>query len=143
MKKTKCSHLFKTQGVDTDIDISDMFSLQAALQTALAAKGKAVDPASASFKDKVDDITRQWRNMNMEMAELLERLPFKEWKTYSEEEKAGKLSPEEKLEIWYEYIDVFHFFLNIGLQLGIDGPMFKKLFVTKNMENLERLKKGY
>jgi dimeric dUTPase (all-alpha-NTP-PPase superfamily) len=79
----------------------------------------------------------------MEMTELLDRLPWKEWKTYTEAQKAGFLSEEDKLETYYEYIDVFHFFMNVGLALGIDGDTFEKLYITKNKENFDRQARGY
>ena len=143
--ENKCSHLF-AQEVDVDeITIERMFEMQLELQDRLADKGRALYYKSphTSFRDRVNDITTQWRNMNLEMAELLERLPYKEWKTYSTEQKVNFLNNEHKLETFYEYIDVFHFFLNVGLALGIDGPTFKKLYATKNKENFDRQKRGY
>jgi dimeric dUTPase (all-alpha-NTP-PPase superfamily) len=89
----------------------------------------------------VADITTQWRNLTLEFAELLERLPYKEWRTYTTEQR--ELSKEELLEVKYEYIDMFHFFLNIGISLGIDGVEFEKLYVTKNKENFNRQNRGY
>ena len=77
------------------------------------------------------------------MAELLERLPYKEWRAYSPEQLADYISEEHKLETFYEFVDVFHFFLNVGLLLGIDGPTFKRLYYTKNAENFERQNRGY
>jgi len=140
--ENKCSHLYD-QKVEFDPTIEVMLKMQAQLQKKLAEKGRAIDYENATFKERVDDISRQWRNMNLEMAELLERLPFKEWKTYTEDQKAGFINDEQKLEIWYEYIDVFHFFMNVGLALGIDGLTFKKLYATKNRENFDRQTRGY
>lgn len=101
-----------------------------------------MDYKGATFKGCVDDISVQWRNMTLEFAELLERLPFKEWKTYTPEQLAG-MTEDQKLETWYEYADMFHFFINIGLALGIDGDTLEKLYVTKNAENFDRQKRGY
>jgi dimeric dUTPase (all-alpha-NTP-PPase superfamily) len=140
--ENKCSHLFKNVE-KLDNPIVDMFNMQASLQRHLAKKGRAIDYDNASFKDRVNDISVQWRNMNMEMTELLERLPWKEWKTYSETQLYDFESDEAKIETLYEYIDVFHFFMNIGLALGIDGEMFEKLYVTKNKENFDRQARGY
>lgn len=116
--------------------------MQLKLQKDLYNRGKGVDYDVASFALKVDDITIQWRNLTLEFAELLERLPFKEWKNYTNEQLSG-VSEQEKLEIWYEYADMFHFFMNIGLALGIDGDTLEKLYVTKNKENFDRQKQGY
>lgn len=139
--ENKCSHLFE-QEVDLP-SIEEMFKMQKSLQDTLSKTGRALDLDKACFKQKVDDISTQWRNMNLEMSELLERLPYKEWKSYSSEQLAGFQSEEEKLETLYEVIDVFHFYLNICLALGIDGEMFKRLYATKNKENFDRQKRGY
>lgn len=141
--ENKCSHLFDESIPKLENPVVDMFNMQASLQKHLAEKGRALDYDTASFKERVDDISRQWRNMNLEMSELLERLPFKEWKTYPEETLNGFKDDEDMLETYYEYIDVFHFFMNVGLALGIDGDTFEKLYITKNQENFDRQKRGY
>lgn len=141
--ENKCSQLFNERVSKLKDPVADMFKMQLSLQNHLAKKGRALNYETASFKEKVDDITKQWRNMNMEMTELLERLPWKEWKTYSSEQLADFESEEAKLETFYEYIDIFHFFMNIGLALGIDGDTFEKLYTTKNKENFDRQERGY
>lgn len=141
--ENKCSHLIDQDVPKLQDPVADMFKMQASLQKHLAEKGRAVDYDNASFKERVDDISVQWRNMNMEMTELLERLPWKEWKSYPEAQLNGYESDEAKLETFYEYIDIFHFFMNIGLALGIDGDTFEKLYVTKNKENFDRQEGKY
>jgi dimeric dUTPase (all-alpha-NTP-PPase superfamily) len=74
---------------------------------------------------------------------LIERVPFKTWKSYSPEQRVGFLSEEDKLETQFEYIDMFHFFMNIGLLIGIDGKTFAKLYYLKNKENFDRQNRGY
>jgi len=138
-----CSHLFNDNIKKLDNPIVDMFNMQLSLQRHLAEKGRALNYDTASHKEKVNDISNQWRNISLEFAELLERLPFKEWKTYSPEQLAGFKDDADKLETYYEYIDMFHFFMNIGLALGIDGDTFEKLYVTKNQENFDRQARGY
>jgi hypothetical protein len=142
--ENKCAHLYN-QEVDVDkITIEEMFKMQLALQDhVLKTKGRGMDYHSASFEERVADITRQWRNINCEMAELIERLPFKEWKNYTPEQKAGFTSEEHRLEVLYEYIDIWHFIMNIGLALGVNGETFKKLYATKNKENIDRQNRGY
>lgn len=138
-----CSHLFNDNIKKLDNPIVDMFNMQLSLQRHLAEKGRALNYDTASHKEKVNDISNQWRNISLEFAELLDRLPFKEWKTYSPEQLAGFKDDADKLETYYEYIDMFHFFMNIGLALGIDGDTFEKLYVTKNQENFDRQARGY
>lgn len=139
--ENKCAKLFNEPTDEATIE--QMFEMQASLQKFLAVNGKGVDYSSADFKTRVDDITKQWRNMNTEMTELLDRLPWKEWKTYSPDQLRDFASDEAKLETWYEAVDVFHFFLNVCLALGIDGKTFVKLYTTKNKENFDRQKRGY
>ena len=141
--ENKCSHLYNLDVPKLTNPVVDMFNMQASLQKHLAEKGRAVNYDTASFKERVDDISKQWRNLNLEVAELLERLPYKEWKSYPESSLEGFTSEEEKLEVFYEYIDMFHFFMNIGLALGIDGDTFERLYVTKNKENFDRQARGY
>lgn len=141
--ENKCSQLFNEDIPKLPNPVVDMFKMQLSLQNHLAEKGRAVNYETASFKERVDDISVQWRNMNMEMTELLERLPWKEWKSYSPEQLANFESDEAKLETFYEFIDVWHFFMNIGLALGIDGETFEKLYITKNKENFDRQARGY
>lgn len=141
--ENKCAQLFNKDVPKLNNSIVDMFNMQSSLQKHLAEKGRAVDYDTATFQAKVNDISNQWRNMTLEFAELLERLPFKEWKTYPEDRLQGFEDEEDMLETYYEYIDMFHFFMNIGLALGIDGETFEKLYTTKNAENFDRQARGY
>lgn len=136
-----CAPLYSQTVPRLENPLVDMFEFQKRLQDLLAANGRAINLETATFTEKVKDISVQWRNLTLEFAELLERLPYKEWKTYTTEQR--ELTEDELLEVKYEYIDMFHFFLNIGLCLGIDGVEFEKLFVTKNNENFERQNRGY
>ena len=142
-KENKCSKLFDPSLPKMEDPLVQIFKMQEQLQDFLAKKGRAIDYRSASFKDRVDDITIQWRNMNTEMTELLDRLPWKEWKTYSDEQLTDFIDDEHMLEVYYEYVDVFHFFVNVGLALGIDGEILEKLYYTKNKENFDRQDRGY
>lgn len=140
--ENKCAFLY-SQNLDTNISIDEMIEIQKKLQKFLSEKDKALNYDTASFKDRIDNLTVQWRNMSLEFAELLERLPFKEWRSYDAEALKDFVSEEQRLETFYELIDIFHFFLNMCLCLKIDGPTFRRLFVTKNKENIERQKRGY
>ena len=142
--ENKCSHLFdqveKNQLVDS---FKMMYEMQKSLQDNLSQRGKGLNYDTADFMQKVNQIILEYKNVNLEMAELIERLPHKSWKTYSPEQKQGWESEEQKLETWFEYIDVFHFFMNIGHLLGISAEDFVKLYVAKNKENFDRQKRGY
>lgn len=136
-----CAHLINQE--IPDITIEDMFKMQKSLQDFLASKGRAQDLSKMSFKESVNQIIIHYNNVQLEYAELMERLPHKAWKTYTPEQLSGFIDEKQKLEVLYEYIDMFHFFMNIGLCLGIDGELFKKLYYTKNKENFNRQNTGY
>lgn len=145
-QENKCSHLFENFKEEDKLKdpLQEIFMMQLSLQQKLASTGRGVDYEKDDFMANVKDISIQWRNLSLEFAELLERLPFKEWKTYPPE----KLTPEgyteeETLETLYEYADMFHFFINIGLALGVNGHDLERLYVTKNKENFDRQKRGY
>lgn len=139
--ENKCAHLYdEVKQIPT---IQQMFDMQLKLQQFYAKNGKALDPQQMTLKERVSDITEQWRNLTLEFAELVERLPFKRWKTYSEEDFKKAFEGNELIETQFEYIDMFHFFMNIGLCLGIDGDLFAKLYYLKNKENYDRQERGY
>lgn len=141
--QNKCAQLWNKDVEKLENPLKQIFEMQLSLQKKLAESGRGVDYENADFMANVNDITVQWRNLTLEFAELLERLPFKSWKTYSEADKTGFVSEEQKLETWYEYADMAHFFINIGLALGIDGDTLERLYVSKNAENFDRQKRGY
>ena len=142
-KPNRCAHLWNIDTPELQNQLKDIFDIQLSLQQRLSENGRGLDYTAANFKTRVNDISAQWRNLTLEFAELMERLPFKEWKTYNREERAGFMTEEQKLETWYEYADMFHFFINIGLALGINGDTLVKLYLTKNDENLKRQNRGY
>ena len=141
--ENKCSHLFEQEVPKLKNPLIDMFSMQLSLQKRLAETGRGVDYENASNEECIKDITVQWRNLTLEFSELMERLPFKEWKTYNQDQLYQNMTDEQLLEIAYEYADMFHFFMNIGLALGLDGELLEKLYVTKNKENFDRQNRGY
>ena len=142
--ENKCAHLFNAcneeiDAIDPSQDLLDiMVSMQASLQQRVGN-----DPEEMTFIERVNFIKENWNYLSCEYAELLERLPFKTWKNYTDEQKAGFIDEEHKLEVWYEYIDIFHFFINIGLCLGLDAETMFKLYYTKNKENFDRQNRGY
>lgn len=73
------------------------------------------------------------------------------WKTWkSKHKEAGEkslkdLTPEELLELKYEFIDIFIFLTNIGLSIGLDSKQIYNLYFSKLNENINRQNKkgGY
>ncbi len=140
--ENQCSHLVETEEVKFPT-IEEMFQMQLDLQNNLKERGKGFNYDSPNFEERVKEVLYQFTCMTMEQAELIERLPWKSWKTYSEDDKLGWKDDKQRLEVLFEYIDIFHFFMNIGLLLGIDGKEFSKLYYLKNKENFRRQENNY
>lgn len=141
--ENKCADLVNAEDVKYP-SIEEMFDMQLQLQRFLhEKKPQCLDFDHATFMDKMKEIKNQWTYLTTEYVELIERVPFKTWKSYTPEQKVGFLSEEDKLETQFEYIDMFHFFMNIGLLIGIDGKTFAKLYYLKNKENFDRQNRGY
>lgn len=66
-----------------------------------------------------------------ENTELLEQLPFKHWKDYSEMKVNLR-------EVQFELIDQLHFLITICLLWGIDAKLMYQLYIAKNKHNIQR-----
>lgn len=135
-QQNSCSSLFQKKSLSEPL--REMLKMQDSLQKRLG-----IDFDTMSFMEKVNFIKVNWAFLTSEYVELLERLPYKNWKTYSEESKAGWISEEQKMETYYEFVDMLHFFLNFALALGLDHDTIVSLYVTKNEENFKRQERGY
>lgn len=103
---------------------------------------------SNDMKKRTEYIDKQIRNLVVELSELLNLLPYKDWKDYTKKETRWMLfrdeyKKEEWLELQYEWIDALHFLINIGLMLEIDSEKAFKLYITKVQENKERQERKY
>lgn len=134
-EENKCANLEVLAKVPT---IQEMFELQLSLQ-----KRIGCDPSSMTFEQRIQFIKDNWTNLTTEYTELLERLPWKAWKKYTPEQRAGWTSKEQEIETKYELVDMFHFLMNMALCLGMDGAEFAKLYAAKNKENIDRQNRGY
>ena len=81
-------------------------------------------------------------HLNQEVNEMLYELPyFKPWKDYStissREYEAGMDSARK------EFIDLFHFVLNIALALDMSAQDIYTMYMVKNKENHRRQDEGY
>ena len=73
---------------------------------------------------------------------------WKPWKSKHKEaleRKLSDLTEEELKELRMEWIDQLHFFVNIGLSIGMTPQMTTDYYVAKNKRNIERQQKpgGY
>lgn len=77
-----------------------------------------------------------------EINELLYELPFfKPWKDYYGMSLDDILNANAKAK--KEYVDVLHFFVNIGLALGFTAEELAEEYINKNKENYQRQAEGY
>lgn len=81
--------------------------------------------------------------MDDEWAEILHMLPWKEWKTYPERGAGDPISDEDRRELAFEVVDMFHFLLNICIALGLRWDQFLAIYYTKYLENQRRQREGY
>jgi len=134
----KCSNLKLVGNIDDKNKLEIIWDIQKKLQ-----KRYNLNPDDMSFKERINLIQRHWRDICIEFGELMLRLPFKEWKKYDKRTLNGYIDKEHELEVKYEYIDMLHFFINIGLCLEIDAKELYQLYITKNKENFNRQERGY
>lgn len=98
---------------------------------------KAID-GETSMERKLELVDHVLTCMSQEIAELRDYLPWKTWKDY----KDYDFKKVEK-EIKYELIDIFHFWLDLCLLLGMNGGDVVKYYFAKCWQNHQRQKKGY
>ena len=71
---------------------------------------------------------------------------WKYWKDdnkIAQRQKLTALSAADMKELKMEYVDMFHFFINWGLMIGMTGDEVLQYYVAKNAENFDRQKRGY
>lgn len=57
--------------------------------------------------------------------------------------KIEDLSNEDKLELFYEWIDGLHFYMNFAISIGLTSKDIVNLYMAKNAENHDRQERGY
>ena len=138
-EKVECANMYKKIKLPFQIcRLQQIWKLQESLQKEMEERGNADYTTETG---KMEEITKQWRNLTIEFGEMMQSLPYKEWKNNDREYK--DFTPEEKLEVEFEYVDMFHFFINIGIALGLDYHKVYELYVAKNRENFDRQHRGY
>jgi dimeric dUTPase (all-alpha-NTP-PPase superfamily) len=57
--------------------------------------------------------------------------------------KISDLTESDKLELFYEWIDGLHFFMNFAISMGMTSKDIINLYMAKNSENHQRQQRGY
>lgn len=80
-----------------------------------------------------------------EHQEMLEFLPWKEWKTYDLKmtDPVDVIDKDIRLELKFEAIDKLHFLINDFIALDMDWPEVMAIYATKQSENRARQERGY
>jgi len=82
----------------------------------------------------VDFIKLNYIAVSVELAEMLQEIPFKPWK------KSAVLNKENFKK---ELIDVYHFILNLTIASGMTVKELQDAYLEKNKENHDRQERGY
>jgi len=84
---------------------------------------------------KEEYLSKTFLALMVEVAELANATRcFKYWSNKESESKEVLLE---------EYVDIMHFFLSIGLQLGFSAKEIEEAYMKKNNKNFERQLKSY
>ena len=71
------------------------------------------------------------------------------WKYWKQDnKKASKmtiedLSTDDLLELYYEWIDGLHFYMNFAIAIGMTSDQIVNLYMAKQKENINRQERGY
>ena len=71
---------------------------------------------------------------------------WKYWKStnkQAESMKVSDLSEADRLELFYEWIDGLHFYMNFAISIGMTKKDILNLYMAKNSENHDRQERGY
>lgn len=66
----------------------------------------------------------------------------KDYKKY-ETMKISDLSEDDRKELYMEWVDILHFFINYAVSVGLDAKTAYNYYFAKAEENKERQKRGY
>lgn len=112
--------------------LQKIFDKQTALQQRLGYDFNTMtDEARAAY------IKEYEQHADHEMHEMLAEIPFfKSWKKYDKDSYAERNMRWEKAR--QEFIDAFHFYINVALALGFDAAQLFSMFEEKNSINHDR-----
>lgn len=117
--------------------LQEMMDKQATLQLRLGTNFNTL-----TIEERVAFIKEHSIHATQEIHEMLYELPFfKPWKDYSGMSEASQVKG--MTMGMKEYVDFFHFTLNMGIALGFDEELLYQMYMEKNSENHKRQDEGY
>lgn len=120
--------------------LKKIFDLQKGLQERL---GRMALSREADMKGKSNMIIQEIFYLNTELSELMYEMPFKNWKSYNDEELKDWANTEHRNNTLEEYIDALHFFINIALVLNFSPEEVFEMYKEKNRINHKRQDRNY
>lgn len=148
-----CSDL--NVGDYTSIDFDRLMLMQKSLQQKFTETNHIGD-SNVSLAQIATDAQRNWHAFGDEFMEFMDAIggindgvkngAWKYWK--KDHAKAhtmtlADLSEADLKELHMEVVDMFHFFMNFALMVGMSGSDLYNYYVAKNEENFNRQKRGY
>lgn len=125
----------------------DVLHQQVMLQARIMLEnGKTWDPIATTQAEFLETFRMNVEADLNENAEILDRLPWKEWKSDHRARVADgvALSDADRLEIKYELVDKLHFLLNMMIRAGFTSwHEVESFYAAKNKENFDRQERGY
>lgn len=136
--------------------LSEMFSMQLQFQKELNSKLPYMNPIPTELEtigEKIDWMKRNFDSIMDEFRELLTSFggmsngeskasaAWKAWKADHQkirEKKFEELSNSDKLEVYFEMIDIWHFIISMFLALNISSKEIFILYMLKNKANFKR-----
>jgi len=110
-------------------------------------KGELIDCLDKNF-DAIMDEFRELKTSvgGMSKGEKAASAVWKSWKSDNQKLRGNYLidmSEEDRLEMKFEMVDIFHFIMNMATAVGLDYEELFVLYLLKNSENANRYKSGY
>lgn len=135
------------------VTIDQVFAMQKELQQrfpetknignqSIAATAKAAQRNWHAFTDEVMEYMDALGGIN----DGIGNAGWKYWKADNEiakKKKVKRLSKGDLEELKYEYVDMFHFFINWGLMIGMEGQELLDMYAEKNKINHQRQDENY
>lgn len=153
----KTNHLDVDNKVYPAIDL--LFQTQESLQDYIAEKKglpQPLDISTSNIRNIGEWMLKQKHAFDDEFSEMMDALGGIDdgigsaaWKWWKDDNKKANLiylsdlSDNDLKELKMEYVDMLHFFINMGLFLGMDGSEVMNMYISKNKENIERQKNNY
>lgn len=115
--------------------MSDRLSQMLGMQRNLQVESYGRDPGTMDLEDKIRFIKDMHIALTDEMHELLAEV---DWKPWTHGERQINFDGARK-----ELVDVWHFFMNMMLALGMSTDDLYKAYMKKRQVNADRQKNGY